>query len=49
MKGSLLPGAVLYANGMKLLWMIPMPCLIGIAEAEEYTEYTYYYYYYCNI
>ena len=46
MKGSLLPEAVLYANGMRLLWMILMPCLISIAEAEEYKEYTYYYYYF---
>ena len=36
MMGSLLPGAVLYADGMRLLWMILMPCLISIAEAEEY-------------
>ena len=47
MIGSLLPGAVLYADGMRfLLWMILMPWLISIAKAEEYKEYTYYYYYF---
>ena len=38
--GSLLPGAVLYADGIKLLWMILMPWLISIAKVEEYKEYT---------
>ena len=45
MIGSLLQGAVLYADGMRLMWMILMPWLISIAEAEEYKEYTYYYYF----